>query len=83
MMYGTMNGMRKTTLYLPDELKIALERYAKKRGTSEAGIVREALASFISNTERPRPRLPLTGQPLGDPSLAEHTDERLEGCGES
>jgi hypothetical protein len=75
--------MRKMTLYLPDELKVALERYAKERGTSEAVVVREALAAVISSAERPKPRLPLTGQALGDPSLAERVDELLEGFGES
>ena len=34
---------QKTTLYLPDELKRALERVAAERGCSEAELVREAL----------------------------------------
>ena len=35
-----MYGMRRTTIYLPDELKLALERTAAAQGTSEAEVVR-------------------------------------------
>ena len=82
-MYGNLYGMHKTTLYLPDELKAALQRYARQRGTSEAEVVREALAKLIDSGSRPRPRVPLTDQGLGDPTVAERTDELLEGFGSS
>ncbi|REJ83126.1 MAG: ribbon-helix-helix protein, CopG family [Acidobacteria bacterium] len=74
--------MKKTTLYLPDDLKAALERLAAERGSSEATIVREALQRLLAERQRPRPRVPLTGRGLGDASIAERTDELLAGFGQ-
>jgi hypothetical protein len=75
--------MKKTTLYLPDDLKAALERTASERGTSEAEIVREALKRLMDQAETPRPRLPLTGAGLGDSTVAERSQELLSGFGET
>ena len=75
--------MFKTTLYLPDELKEALERRAAEERVSEAALVRRALEHELGETTPPRPRLPLVDIDLGDPSLAERVDELLEGFGES
>ncbi len=73
--------MRRTTIYLPDELKAALERTAAAQGRSEAEVVRSALAAATSEQRRPRPRLPLFDS--GDPSLAERVeDELVAGFGE-
>lgn len=82
-MYGTVYGMRKTTIYLPDDLKLALERLAAQRGSSEAEVVREALAMMVEKTARPRPRLPLMSTGLGCSSVAERSEELLAGFGES
>ena len=72
--------MKKTTVYLPDELKAALER-AAARGRSEAELVREAVRELTQRLEPPRPRLPLFSS--GDPTLAERVDAELrEGFGE-
>ena len=75
--------MKRTTLYLPDELEAALERYARERGSSVAEVVREALTKLIVAAPRPRPRIPLTGEGLGDASVAERTDELLVGFGDT
>ena len=75
-----MYGMRKTTVYLPDELKLALERAALASGRSEAELIREGVEYVASRAERPRPRLPLFDS--GDPTLAERVDELLDGYGE-
>ncbi len=73
--------MKRTTIYLPDELKAALERTAAAEGKSEAEIVRLAVASATAEHISPRPRLPLFK--TGDPTLAERVDEELvEGFGE-
>ncbi|KAF0241317.1 MAG: hypothetical protein FD180_4509 [Planctomycetota bacterium] len=77
--YGTMYGMFRTTLYLPDDLKRALERTARARGCSEAVVVREALRQFTSVVTSPRPKLPLFTSARGN--LAEHVDEALRGFG--
>ena len=68
-------GMRRTTVYLPDELKAALEREAAAQGTSEAEIVRGALIAATIERAYPRPRLPLFDS--GDATLAERVDEEL------
>jgi len=72
--------MHKTTLYLPDDLKEALEREAAARGCSEATLVREALRKLAAEAEGTRPRLPLFKSK--HPRLAERTDEALRGFGE-
>jgi len=76
-----MYGMKRTTLYLPDELKAALERTAAAEGKSEAEVVRSALAAATADKAHPKPRLPLFDS--GDPTLAERVDEALAaGFGE-
>ena len=80
-LYGIMYGMRKTTVYLPDDVKAALERLAKSEQRSEADIIREALRSAVSDRDSPSPRIPLTSVGLGDSTIAERTDDLLEGFG--
>jgi hypothetical protein len=72
--------MKKTTVYLPDNLKAALGRMAAQQGRSEAKLIRQAVRNLTRNLEPPRPRLPLFRS--GDPSLAEKVDEALEGFGQ-
>ena len=80
-MYGTMYGMKKTTIYLPDELKAALERVAVAEGQSEAELIRTALREKIAAVSSTRPTIPLSSAGLGDPTLAERVDELLAGFG--
>ncbi|HVR41472.1 MAG TPA: CopG family transcriptional regulator [Thermoanaerobaculia bacterium] len=74
--------MKKTTLYLPDELKEKVEAVAKEDGRSEAQVIRDALATAVEARRPPKPRLPLPGIILGDPTVAERAGELLEGFGE-
>lgn len=76
-----MYGMRRTTVYLPDDLKIALEHAAVTSGRSEAELIREGVEYVASRFDDPRPRLPLFDS--GDPTLAERADELLDGFGET
>ena len=80
-MYGIMYGMRKTTLYLPDDLKESLERLSEEEGRSEAEIIRVALRSAVRSAAPPPPRIPLVQRGLGDPRAAEHVDRLLRGFG--
>ncbi len=65
---------RKTTLYLPDDLKAAVEREARRRGCAEAEVIRSAISQSL---RRPLPRAALIeGEPF-----AERADELLEGFG--
>lgn len=72
--------MRKTTLYLPDSLKLRIEQLAREERRSEADVMRAALASYADSRPPPRPVLPLFAS--GRPDLAERFDELLEGFGE-
>ncbi len=82
-MYGTMYGMHKTTVYLPKELKASLARMAEEQQRSEAELIREAIQAAVSSRNRRRPKVPLSGQGLGDPTISERVDELLEGFGTS
>jgi hypothetical protein len=76
-----MYGMKKTTVYLPDELSRDLKRAAAESGRSKAELIREGIASVVEAKLTPRPRGPLFSS--GDPTLAERVDELLaEGFGE-
>ncbi len=77
-----MYGMKKTTVYLPDELKADLERVAVAQGRSEAELIREAVRELTRNLERPKPRLPLFHSDA-DSTLAKRFEEELRGFGES
>jgi Ribbon-helix-helix protein, copG family len=73
---GTMPHVQKTTVYLPDELKSAIAREARRRGVAEAEVIRSAIAEAL---ERPRPRGALFAS---DEPLAGRVDELLAGFGE-
>jgi plasmid stability protein len=73
--YGKVYVMKKTTVYLPEDLKAALERAAAAQGRSEAELIRDAVRDLTRGLEPPRPRLPLFSS--GDPTLAERVDEEL------
>ncbi|MGH9409701.1 MAG: CopG family transcriptional regulator [Vicinamibacterales bacterium] len=71
--------MRKTTVYLPDDLKRTLARLARERRCSEAELLREAVSRLAGEAEAPAPRLPLFR--ASGPSIAEDIDGALEGFG--
>jgi hypothetical protein len=71
--------LQKTTVYLPNDLKRALERVAAARGCSEAELVREAVRTLAREAVPPRPRLPLFKS--GKRGLAERVDRALAGFG--
>ena len=48
--------MERTTVYLPLELKLSIKAVARRRGSSEAALIREALATYVAGEERSRPR---------------------------
>lgn len=71
-------SVKKTTLYLPDELKARVERVAEETRRSEADVIRTAIDQY-TNAPRPRPRFPLfesLGEPITD------WDEAMRGFGE-
>lgn len=78
--YGMMYGMERTTVYLPTELKRALELAAKLEGRSEADLIREGIATVTERHAIREPTAPLFNS--GDPDFASNVDELLEGFGE-
>lgn len=84
MTYGTTYGIvKKTTIYLPDELKKKVEALAEAGGRSEADVIRDAISTAVeAKRVYPAPRVPLVGMKLGDPTIAERAGDLLEGFGE-
>lgn len=72
--------MKKTTVYLPSELKRALTKLARQRRCSEAELLREAVSRLAGETSAPAPRLPLFR--AAGPSIADDIDRALEGFGQ-
>lgn len=70
----------KTTVYIPDDLKLALSRVAKAANRSEADLIRQSIADLVERSSPPRPRGALFSS--GDPSLSERVDEAIAGFGE-
>jgi hypothetical protein len=68
----------KTTIYLPAHLKAAIKRVARRRGISEAEVIRDSIRSAVLD-DRPRPRggLFASGAPI-----ARDADDHLTGFGE-
>jgi Arc/MetJ-type ribon-helix-helix transcriptional regulator len=75
-----MGGMRKSTVYLPDDLKSKLARASVESGRSEAELIREGIELVTGRVAGVEPRLPLFES--GDLDLAERVDEHLAGFGE-
>lgn len=65
----------KTTVYLPEDLKKAVENEARRLGQSEAEVIRHAISRAVA---RPRPR----GGLYQGESIAEIADDLLDGFGE-
>jgi hypothetical protein len=78
-MYGMMYGMKRTTVYLPEDLKSTLARAAEEEGRTEADLIREGIERLL-RSRHPEPRVPLFAS--GKPDLAENVDKLLAGFGE-
>jgi Ribbon-helix-helix protein, copG family len=70
--------VEKTTIYLSIELKTAIKRVARRRGVSEAEVIRDSIRSAIGD-ERPRPRGGLFASAA---PIARRADDYLTGFGE-
>jgi hypothetical protein len=71
--------MVKTTVYLPLDLKHALEQLARRRGHSEADVIREAIRHEVAQSE-PTPTFPVFHSGSREP-FAERDEELLEATG--
>jgi Ribbon-helix-helix protein, copG family len=75
-----MYGMVKTTVYLPEDLKLALERLARETGRSEADLIRDGIRLAVARQQPPAPTLGILVS--DDPSFAERVDDHLAGFGQ-
>ena len=74
-----MYGVKRTTIYLPEDLKSSLARAAHEEGRTEADVIREGLEIYL-RSRHSEPRVPLFTS--GKADLAERVDELLAGFGE-
>ena len=77
-------GMKRTTIAITDELAIALEAEAQRRGESVSAIVRAALEEHLSASAQNRRVLPFAGVGSsgdGPSDVASNVDEYLEKYG--
>lgn len=76
--------MKKTTVYLPEELEVRLDAESSATGVSKAELIRRGVALLLDNAERPKRghEMPVfnSGRPLTaeamDDTLYEHIKER-------
>ena len=78
-----MYGMKRTTVYLPEELKSRLEAEAKRRGVTEAEVIRVAVDKELRKTELRAGIFRADGGPFGSDLTHENKHIWLEGFGES
>jgi ribbon-helix-helix CopG family protein len=74
--YGTIYGMVKTTIYLPEELKAAVALKALSEHASEADIIRQALEE-ATRQHSASARMPRIPEWDGDGGIASRVDEVL------
>ena len=79
-----MYGVKRTTIYLNDDQKQALEAIAERTSRTEADLIREGVEQVI-DVHRLRRRKPGALFALEDPVLDDPSriEEALEGFGES
>ncbi|MFV1961482.1 MAG: CopG family transcriptional regulator [Acidimicrobiia bacterium] len=70
--------MKRTTIYLPDEMKTAVEREAARRGITEAEVIRDAVQDHLNEAVTPMHDLPVFAEGFGV-EIATRVDELLEG----
>jgi hypothetical protein len=71
--------MRKTMVYLEERQRVALARYARRRGQPMAAVIREALDRLLVDAERPqKSRLLAVGAGGENTAISERAEEVLE-----
>ncbi|MCC6944147.1 MAG: CopG family transcriptional regulator [Thermomicrobiales bacterium] len=49
--------MKKTTIYIPEELAMTVASTARQTGVSEAALIREAITTYVTTIKRLRPSI--------------------------
>jgi hypothetical protein len=81
--YGTMYGVKRTTIYLTDAQKQKIEALAGRTTRTESDLIREGVDRMLE-ANRPRLRKPRPMSAFNDPVLddPDRVDEALKGFGE-
>lgn len=74
-----MDGVRKTSIYIEDDVDVALTRRAAEEGTTKAELIRRALRDAATGSMRVKPRA--RGVFAGPEDLAERVDDHLADTG--
>jgi predicted transcriptional regulator len=56
MVYGKMTLVEKTTVYIPEDIRRALQQAARREGKPQAVLIRRALAEYLEKVDRPQLR---------------------------
>ena len=72
MVYGSLVGVNKTTVYLTPELQRGLRDLARRTGRRPASLIRSAIEEYLGAQGRPLPRSLATGE---DTELAARDSE--------
>lgn len=81
--YGTMEGMKRTTIYLPEEMKARLEAEAARRQITEAELIRRAVDRELAANEVRGGLFTADAGPMGADLTRERRGAWLEGFGET
>jgi metal-responsive CopG/Arc/MetJ family transcriptional regulator len=71
--------VRKTSVYLPDDLKLRLKQVAADNGLSESELIRAAVDEYTRMHTRLRPRFPLFS--IGEVEPITDWEEAMQGFG--
>jgi hypothetical protein len=81
--YGTMYGVKRTSIYLTDEQKQQLEALSARMTRTESDLIREGVDQVLElhgpGARKPRPLFAFNDPVLDDP---DRVDEALQGFGE-
>ena len=77
--YGTIYGMHRTTVYLPEEMKARLTAEAARRGVTEAEIIRRAVDKELT---RRMSGAGIITEPLPEGVSGRTLEEHMKGFGE-
>jgi len=79
-MYGIMYGVKRTTVYFPEDMKASIKREAVRRGVTEAEVIRGAVEAQIGQPPKRRLITPAIPEGIGE-DIATRVDELLDGMG--
>jgi predicted transcriptional regulator len=81
--YGTTYGVKRTTIYLPEDMKARLEQEAARRSITEAELIRQAVDEELRGTELRGGLFTADAGPHGADLARDKRGTWLEGFGES